>query len=291
MSKLSPLPYRDVVFQTSAGAIHGRRWGKEGGQPVLALHGWLDNCATFDSLAPLLSGVDLVAIDLLGHARSDFRRGDGPYNIWQDVHEIHAVISQLGWQQLALLGHSRGAMQSFITAGSFPEKVTHLACLDALWPMSVEPEKCPEQLAKAVLANKTELLDRKSRYDSFDAGVVARCHGVFRLAKNDAEILAKRGLIKVESSYYWRYDPCLLLPSEIMFTPRQIKAFLARIEVPILLLKASDGILQKKLDFLAELKQMGQIYDETIDGSHHFHLSQQAPAIADRINRYFSTGH
>ena len=40
--------------------LRGRRWRKSGGVPVLALHGWLDNCASFDFLAPLMGNVDLV---------------------------------------------------------------------------------------------------------------------------------------------------------------------------------------------------------------------------------------
>ena len=290
MIQSSTQAYREVSFKTRFGVIRGCRWGESGGIPVLALHGWLDNCATFATLAPLLQNIDLVAIDLPGHAQSDFRSGDGPYNLWQDIHELYAVLEQLGWQRLALLGHSRGAMVSFLFAGAFPERVSHYACLDALWPMQDPPEKCPENLAASILANHKAAPQRKNYYDTFDAAVFARRYGFFNLPKSDAEILAKRGVIEVESRYYWRYDPNLLLPSEIKLTAAQIKAFMARISVPILLLKASEGILSNQSAFIEELKQIGPIYDEIIEGGHHFHLSEQTHSVAERLNHYFSTG-
>ena len=60
-----------VELATGAGTLRGLRWGSTGDAPILALHGWLDNAASFVRLAPLLADADVVAIDLPGHGYSD----------------------------------------------------------------------------------------------------------------------------------------------------------------------------------------------------------------------------
>jgi len=56
-----------VELVTGAGTLRGLRWGRSGDASILALHGWLDNAASFARLAPLLMDADVVAIDLPGH--------------------------------------------------------------------------------------------------------------------------------------------------------------------------------------------------------------------------------
>ena len=53
--------------------LTARAWGPTDGVPVLALHGWLDNAASFDALAPQLPETRLVALDLPGHGGSEPR--------------------------------------------------------------------------------------------------------------------------------------------------------------------------------------------------------------------------
>lgn len=36
------------------GEMRGQVWGPSNGHPVLCLHGWADNCGTFNTLIPLL---------------------------------------------------------------------------------------------------------------------------------------------------------------------------------------------------------------------------------------------
>lgn len=61
---------KDHLLDLDGVEIAVRTWGAEDGIPILALHGWLDNAASFERLAPMLDGCFVVAPDLIGHGRS-----------------------------------------------------------------------------------------------------------------------------------------------------------------------------------------------------------------------------
>lgn len=67
---MSPTPHpallRELDLPTARGRFAGLRNGNAGAAPLLALHGWLDNAASFVPMAPFLAHYDLVA----GPARS-----------------------------------------------------------------------------------------------------------------------------------------------------------------------------------------------------------------------------
>ena len=73
-----PLDMAELEIRTHAMTLQGLQWGKldrEDQPKVLALHGRLDNAASFSGLAPLLAkeGYHVVAPDLPGHGRSPER--------------------------------------------------------------------------------------------------------------------------------------------------------------------------------------------------------------------------
>ena len=61
--------------------ILARIWGPPDGRPVFAIHGWLDNAGTFDTLIPLLpKDLRIVAVEMPGHGLSDPFPPDAAYN-------------------------------------------------------------------------------------------------------------------------------------------------------------------------------------------------------------------
>ncbi|EPM99030.1 alpha/beta fold family hydrolase, partial [Pseudomonas syringae pv. actinidiae ICMP 19070] len=103
------------------------------------MHGWLDNANSFARLAPHLEGLRIVALDLAGHGHSDHRPAGAAYALADYVFDVLQVAEQLGWQRFALLGHSLGAIIAVLLASSLPERVTHLALIDGLVPLTGEP--------------------------------------------------------------------------------------------------------------------------------------------------------
>ena len=87
--------------------IRGLSWGDPKLPTILALHGWLDNAASFSEIAPLLSDYNVVAIDLPGHGESDNRSLNSSYQIWDDLPQLLKLIEIITDSQIILMGHSR----------------------------------------------------------------------------------------------------------------------------------------------------------------------------------------
>ena len=64
---------REISLATARGPLTALRSGDPHGPKLLALHGWLDNAASFIPLQGSLSAFDLVALDLPGHGGSAHR--------------------------------------------------------------------------------------------------------------------------------------------------------------------------------------------------------------------------
>ena len=123
-----------VVFDTQRGRIEGLRFGNPEGPPVLALHGWLDNAASFIPMAPYLATHDIVAIDMLGHGASSHIPKGYDYAFVDWLHDILDVLDALDWQKAHLLGHSLGGALASVLAAGAPERIASLALIEALGP-------------------------------------------------------------------------------------------------------------------------------------------------------------
>ncbi len=265
-----------------------RQWGNADGLPVLALHGWLDNCASFDHIAPLLENLNLVAIDMAGHGLTSHRSADSSYNIWEDVIEIIAIVDQLGWQQFSLLGHSRGAIISLLAAGTFPDRIEKVALLDGFFPRITSPQEAPKQLADSI----TDYLSKRNRppryYSTLEAAVAARTTGDYGVSEEEAAVLASRGVRSAEEGYYWCSDRRLYLSSPVRLDRAQFMAFLNAIESPVLLCMAEQGICKIYPEILENLPEMATLSIKTLPGDHHFHMGKTASSVAAVVNRFFA---
>lgn len=261
-------------------------WNTSAAIPVLALHGWYDNSASFQLLAGLLPECAIVAPDLAGHGHSDYRSADAAYNIWQDVGELAQLTENLGWQQFVVIGHSRGANIATLFAATFPEKVSKLILLDGFVPKPSEPALAPSVLAESI-ADKHRLLDAPRRYyASREEALQTRQRGMLKLTRPAAEAIAERGLAHNQSGYFWRADPRLRGASELRLSRAYIEAFVARIACPTLIFSAQLG----ESDLWQELAaRNGNITIEHCPAaSHHLHMEGDIAGVAEIIRDFLS---
>lgn len=277
---------RELRLEADGLSFAAQEWGARGQMPVLALHGWLDNSASFNVLAPQLKNLHLVALDLAGHGQSDHRPGSAPYNIWEDVAEIFAVADQLGWSRFALMGHSRGAMISMLAAGTFPERISHLAMIEGLWPEPAKAADAPKQLARSIEKGRAVARKPMRVFQSLDHAVSARERGMFPLSYHAAKALSERGVRPVAGGFSWSTDQRLFAPSAIKLTLAHIQAFIGRVEAPIKLILGENGIPKMFSNYREALELFTALDYTLLPGGHHLHMEDQAAQVAASLQKF-----
>jgi pimeloyl-ACP methyl ester carboxylesterase len=273
-----------MEWQVNGLQVAGLSWGDPAQQPLLALHGWLDNAASFSMLAPLLSGHHVVAVDLTGHGLSAARSADATYQIWDDLPELLGVVDALGWQTFSLIGHSRGAIIASLLAAVCPERVSRLVLLDAVSPEPVPEELFARQLLK-FLSDKQRLLGRDNRvFASFDEAVASRESG--DLPSSAARLLVERNLRPCPGGYTWCTDPRLHGASAVKLTTGQNRAVLEALCMPTLLLTARDGLRRHREVAAHAQRYIKNLTFEEVDGGHHFHMESSVASLAQSVERF-----
>jgi pimeloyl-ACP methyl ester carboxylesterase len=278
---------REVNYEIDGLSIAGRLWG-QGGQAIIAIHGWLDNAASFDAIAQQLPDTQILALDLPGHGLSDHKPPSGNYAIWDDLRFITGVAQQMGWSKFALMGHSRGAMISSLLAGAFPEAVTHLICIDGLIPFPEDPANFPLQLAK-YLQEFAETGSRESvekGHVDFASALAARRAATPMVADAAKLIVARGSYIGSDGKTYWRSDRRLKLASPVKLSVQQLQANMDNICQPALLIMADKGFERWYPNLPVKLSK--QFIVKRIAGEHHCHMEQQSVQVSGWIRAFLA---
>lgn len=263
--------------------LAARAWGDPALPRLLALHGWLDNSATFDTLAPLLCGkFHIVAVDLPGHGRSDWRAPGAWYHYIDYLGDVLAAADALGWSRFGLLGHSLGAAVASMLAGILPERIDRLWLLEGLGPLAQDLQQVLPQLRRA-FAERAQSGARPLRVFRDLAEAAAARMKASDLSQAAALHLVARGTKAVAGGLSWSSDPRLTLTSPVRYTEQQILAVLAGIEVRSLLVLAQPqaGFFTRAM-VDARTRVVKRMQVQSLPGGHHLHLDE-AQAVADAI--------
>jgi len=270
----------ELEIQTSTLRLSAKCWGNPEGMPVLAFHGWLDNAATFDHLAPYLKEFRLVSLDLPGHGLSEHRSSGSSYHFSDIIVDVLEVLDVLGWQRFSLLGHSMGAGVASYLAGTIPEKISSVILIEGLGSLAQKAEKMPEILRESA-EQWQQLADKKlPLYPDVETAVKVR-HHVGGIEVSSVRTLVARGLQPVDGGFTWRSDPRLKIKSRHYLTEEQACAFLQQITAPVLLIEAENAkqdqwkeLLLKRIPYIKNLQH------RKISGDHHLHLDNPEEVAA-----------
>lgn len=267
--------------------VAGLRARTAEGPRVLALHGWLDNAASFVPLAGALPDLQWVAIDLPGHGRSAHLPPGTQYNTPGAICHVLDVADALGWERFTLLGHSMGAGIASLTAAAAPERVERLVAIEALGGLRGPEDETAQRLREHVRAARA-LPSKKLRVFADLAAPVRARMMANQLSEPCARLLVERGVMPVEGGYSWCSDQRLMLPTAMRLSEAQIDNLLAAIECPTQVIYASPA--QSYYPEPLRSERIKLLRDGRLDvfpGTHHLHM-EHPQIVADVIARFLA---
>lgn len=268
---------REIELRLPHLTLAALAWGDASRPPLLAVHGWLDNAASFAMLAPhLAERFYVVAIDLPGHGHSSHRPLGVWYHLIDYADELHDAAAVLGWEKFTLLGHSLGGAVACVFAAAHPQRIERLLLIESLGPLTAAPEQALDHLRRGF--GQREAFREKSLrvFGSRDAAVQARvvANG---LTPDAARILVERGLRQVDGGWSWSSDMRLTLATPLRFVESQIRAMLCGIATPTLLVLAATETPYLPCELIdARAAGMSDLRIMRLPGGHHLHLEDPA---------------
>ena len=265
----------ELRVTTPFGELAALQWGDADAPLLLALHGWLDNAASFARLAPLLAAHRrVIALDLPGHGHSaHLAQGVHRYNNLDQVDPVLDFADALEFERFDLLGHSLGAGIASLTAAAAPTRIGKLALIEGLGPLADDGSQTLARWRDAHARRETSRRPPRV-FASIDAAVAARV-AAGGLDVEEARPIVERNLDEAEGGYRWRRDPRLRLATPLRIEEMQLRRVIAGIAAPTLLLLAEPATPYLPPALMdARAACVADIRVEHIAGPHHLHVRQ-----------------
>jgi pimeloyl-ACP methyl ester carboxylesterase len=217
------------------------RWGTDPPELVL-LHGGAQNAHTWDTVALALER-PLVAIDLPGHGRSDWR-DDRAYWPAENARAVAIAARELAPDAHAVVGMSLGGLTALALASEAPELVRKLVLVDVT--PGVDRDK-----ASAVIS----FIAGPESFASFDE--ILERTVMYNPTRSESSL--RRGILhnayeREDGSWAWRYDRFHLPEGESMPVFDDLWGLVDAVSVPLLLVRGADSPVVGDED-VAELRR------------------------------------
>lgn len=258
------------------------------------MHGWQDNAASFNVLAPLvIKNTPVLSIDLPGHGLSSWLSPGSIYTEAVYILLIKQIMKYFGWKKVKILSHSLSSMTTYWYAAMFPTEVQFVIALDYFKFPSMDTCYYAYKFGKAI-DSLIKLDGSMNNQRSYTEAEIKKkwLDGIVQIDDVSRNILMSRGIRQTEDGMYiLNRDPRIrVIPIHTLFSKEQLEDFAKLITCPYLILKGIESpYVESKKDYHGALQIMQQhnkdIYYEEVPGNHHFHLTH-AEHPANIINQF-----
>ncbi|MCV2885097.1 alpha/beta hydrolase [Aestuariibacter sp. AA17] len=272
---------REIIFDSVVPALSGLSNDQTDKPLLLALHGWLDNAASFLPLSKYLSQYHIVALDFAGHGKSAHRPAGAHYHLLDYVHDLHQVVEQQRWTSFTLLGHSMGGIIATLYAATFPEYIEKLITIESFGPLTKPAADAPSQLKTAI---ESRIANEKSdiRHPTQLETVVSARQKAGDMSRESAQLLVSRNLDLSSEPMKWKTDRKLRTTSSLRLTEPQAEAFMSAITCPVLTIMGTKGFDMMKKALSERQSMVKQLKIVTCQGGHHLHMDNPLD-VAEQI--------
>ncbi|XP_011161347.1 probable serine hydrolase [Solenopsis invicta] len=280
---------KEVEIPVPWGKVAGKLWGSQDKQPILAMHGWQDNAASFDNIAPLImKHTPVLAIDLPGHGLSSWIPPGFMYDELIYLLLMKRIKNHFGWEKIKVLGHSLSAMTTYWYGACFPKELQYVIALDVFKFVSMDPIAHITLFANALKAFfKVEKSTVQPSYKTQSEIIEKARKGFLVLDDASYKILMTRGTTRKEDgTYVINRDPRLrAAPIHSVFSQDQLEAYTNLIKCPYLIIKGDENFYaEEKENFYRALEILKAANDkvqfEAISATHHLHLTHAESTAA-----------
>lgn len=275
---------KEIELEGLTGPLAGLEAGYSKGSPLVCIHGWLDNAASFIPLAEALPSCRWICIDLPGHGKSAYRPPGAIYHYLDYLGDLYRVLESLECSSCTLVGHSLGAGIAAVYAAAFPEMVDRLVLIDGIGPISHDSMDSLKQLRESLdFLGKTGKTGSRF-YPSWDQ-LVKRRLDAGNITRKSVEILLERGTIRSGEGATVLSDDRLKQRSPLYMSQHRVVSLLKGIEARTLLIMAASGLIRKRSSTLERVAAIRNLTQKIVPGGHHVHLDDP-DVVAREIKKF-----
>ncbi|XP_028045679.1 probable serine hydrolase isoform X2 [Monomorium pharaonis] len=255
------------------------------------MHGWQDNAASFDNIAPLImKNTPVLAIDLPGHGLSSWLPPGFMYMELEYLLLMRRIKNHFGWEQIKILAHSLSSMTTYWYAACFPTELQYVITLDVFKFPSFNAQSHVGYFANTIDAffKVSEKKAVQPTYKTQSEIIKKASESFIKLDESSLKILMTRGTTqKEDGTYVINRDPRLrIAPIHSVFSQDQLEEYAKLIKCPYLIIKGDENFFagEEKENFYRALEILKAANDkvqfETIPATHHLHLTHAESTAA-----------
>ncbi|CAH4030541.1 serine hydrolase-like protein [Pieris brassicae] len=297
----SDVAVKEIKIPIPGGYIAGKLWGNDQQQPILALHGWQDNCGVWDALAPIVCDKKpILAIDLPGHGLSSWIAPGALQDTWDVVQYITELKNYFKWDKFSILGHSLGSVGALRYAGLYPKYVDFFIAIENLvyedHDIDFFLKYLPKELEKCQMSQHALNKDppEGTMEDLTYKLYTAMNKSVYKQNMHYLTQRAIRPSKRDPTKFCYTRDIRLKYISMKPQNTEFLERLFSRLSCPLLYIKAANSSYKLSDEHCLRVRRILEknnpnYESHTVGGSHHVHVNNPerlAPIIVDFFRKH-----